>query len=188
MNRYDFIIIGAGAAGLVAAKTAGKAGKSVVLIDHMEDPARKLLITGGGKCNFSNKNVRWDRYASENPHFCKSALSRLTTNDILDVLKQNRIPYTQKNDGKLFLNAAATLRDFLFEQIRIPFGGVVGQGIDAVGRRNQQIRLCSGGGRRIRQSGSHPRRDRHGGFVVKNNGVPRLFGVVFRGRMRRRDR
>ena len=118
MHGCDFIVIGAGAAGLVAAITAGKAGKSVVLIDHMAAPARKLLITGGGKCNFSNKNVRWDRYASENPHFCKSALSRLTTNDILDVLKQNKIAHTEKNDGKLFLNAASVLRDFLFREIK----------------------------------------------------------------------
>ncbi len=74
-NQFDAIIIGAGGAGLVCAAVAGQRGKNILLIDHADEPGKKILISGGGRCNFTNVHTAPDRYLSENRHFAKSALS-----------------------------------------------------------------------------------------------------------------
>ena len=111
---YDLAIIGAGPAGMAAALSALRAGKSVALIDSQAEPARKLLITGGGRCNFTNANVAADKYVSQNPHFCKSALARLPVADVLDFCRRNGLSYTLEQDGKYFASSAKAVRDALF--------------------------------------------------------------------------
>ena len=78
MSEYDAIVLGAGAAGLLCAATAGQRGKRVLLLDHAPEPGRKIVISGGGRCNFTNIHTAPDRYLASNPHFAKSALSRYT--------------------------------------------------------------------------------------------------------------
>ena len=75
-NSYDAIILGAGAAGMMCAFTAGQRGRKVLLIDHADEPGKKILISGGGRCNFTNLHTPPERYISANPHFAKSALRR----------------------------------------------------------------------------------------------------------------
>ena len=87
MSHYDAIVLGAGAAGLFCAATAGQRGKRVLLIDHNAEPGRKILISGGGRCNFTNLHTAPDRYLSANPHFAKSALSRYTPRDFLALVE-----------------------------------------------------------------------------------------------------
>src|ERR1044072_892684 len=78
VKSYDAIILGAGAAGLMTARVAGQRGRNVLLIDHADQPGKKILISGGGRCNFTNLHTSPDHYLSANPHFAKSALSRYT--------------------------------------------------------------------------------------------------------------
>jgi predicted Rossmann fold flavoprotein len=101
-KQYDVAVIGAGAAGMMAAAVAGQRGKSVVLIDHATRLAEKIRISGGGRCNFTNINAAPANFLSENPHFCKSALSRYTPQDFLGLLKKHRIAYHEKHKGQLF--------------------------------------------------------------------------------------
>ncbi|MCB1025766.1 MAG: NAD(P)/FAD-dependent oxidoreductase [Acidobacteria bacterium] len=100
--HYDAIIIGAGAAGLFCAIEAAKRGKSVLLIEHNAQVGRKIIISGGGRCNFTNTNVTAENFISNNPHFCKSALARYTPDDFLMLIKKYRIPYYEKKLGQLF--------------------------------------------------------------------------------------
>lgn len=102
MKKVDLVIIGAGAAGMMCAAVAGQRGKRVVLIDHANKLAEKIRISGGGRCNFTNLNAGPENYLSQNPHFCKSALSRYTPQDFLSLLKQYRIRYHEKHKGQLF--------------------------------------------------------------------------------------
>ena len=102
MKTVDVIIIGAGAAGLMCAITAGNRGRSVIVFDHSNKPGKKILMSGGGRCNFTNTNTTHEHFISQNPHFCKSALSRFTPNDFIDRVKQHRIPFHEKTLGQLF--------------------------------------------------------------------------------------
>ena len=101
-TRKDVIIIGAGASGLLCAAECGRRGRSVLVLDHAARPASKVLISGGGRCNFTNLGVAPDRYLSRNPHFCKSALARFTPRDILSLVEKHRIAYYEKEAGQLF--------------------------------------------------------------------------------------
>lgn len=85
--KKDVIIIGAGASGLMCAIEAGKRGRSVLVMDHAEKIGKKIRVSGGGRCNFTNLDIRSDNYISNNPHFCKSALSRFTPHDFIACLK-----------------------------------------------------------------------------------------------------
>ena len=85
MEKVDVIIIGAGAAGLMCAIEAGKRQRKVVVIDHANKPGKKILMSGGGRCNFTNYNINPDDYISHNQHFCKSALKRYTQWDFIDL-------------------------------------------------------------------------------------------------------
>lgn len=104
---YDAIILGAGAAGLMCALTAGQRGKRVLLVDHADAPGKKILISGGGRCNFTNIGTAPDRYLSQNPHFMKSALGRYTAQDFLDLVEAHRIAWHEKTLGQLFCDGSA---------------------------------------------------------------------------------
>ena len=106
-KQYDVAVIGAGAAGMMCAAVAAQRGKRVVLIDHAEKLAEKIRISGGGRCNFTNINTGPANFLSENPHFCKSALSRYTAQDFVALVKKHRIGYHEKHRGQLFCNDSA---------------------------------------------------------------------------------
>lgn len=100
--KKDVIIIGAGASGLMCAVEAGKRGRSVLVLDHAEKIGKKIRVSGGGRCNFTNTDVRPDNYLSYNPHFCKSALARFTPNDFIAMLERHGVGYYEKEAGQLF--------------------------------------------------------------------------------------
>ncbi|MEF7616328.1 NAD(P)/FAD-dependent oxidoreductase [Aquincola sp. MAHUQ-54] len=102
MLRYDAILIGAGAAGLHCAAMAGQAGARVLLIDHAPKLAEKIRISGGGRCNFTNRDATPAQFLSENPHFCRSALARYTPQDFIALLQRHGIGFHEKHRGQLF--------------------------------------------------------------------------------------
>lgn len=102
MSQWDVVIIGAGAAGLMCAIEAGKRGRSVLLIDHAKKPGRKILMSGGGRCNFTNMYADPEAFVSHNPHFCKSALARYTQWDFLELVNKHGIAYHEKTLGQWF--------------------------------------------------------------------------------------
>ena len=104
---YDAIILGAGAAGLMCALTAGQRGRRVLLIDHADQVGKKVLISGGGRCNFTNLGIAPDRYLSANPHFAKSALRRYTQHDFIDLVDRHGIAWHEKTLGQLFCDGSA---------------------------------------------------------------------------------
>lgn len=104
---YDTIILGAGAAGMMCALTAGQRGQRVLLLDHADEPGKKILISGGGRCNFTNINTAPDRYLSANPHFAKSALGRYSAQDFVDLVDRHGIKWHEKTLGQLFCDGSA---------------------------------------------------------------------------------
>ncbi|WP_102108092.1 NAD(P)/FAD-dependent oxidoreductase [Oceaniglobus roseus] len=104
---YDAIVLGAGGAGLMAAATAGQAGARVLVIDHADKPGKKILISGGGRCNFTNTGTGPENFLSENPHFAKSALSRYTQWDFLALVERHGITWHEKTLGQLFCDGSA---------------------------------------------------------------------------------
>ena len=105
--KYDAIILGAGGAGLMAAATAGQLGARVLVLDHAEKAGKKILISGGGRCNFTNTGTEAACFLSENPHFAKSALSRYTQWDFLDLVTRHKIAWHEKTLGQLFCDDSA---------------------------------------------------------------------------------
>lgn len=106
-TAYDVIIIGAGAAGMFAAFTAGQRGRRVLLLDHNLKVGEKIRISGGGRCNFTNINTSPAQFISHNPHFCRSALARYTPQDFIKLLQQHHIAYHEKTLGQLFCDDSA---------------------------------------------------------------------------------
>jgi predicted Rossmann fold flavoprotein len=106
-NSYDVIILGAGGAGLMCAAVAGQRGQQVLVIDHAEMPGKKILISGGGRCNFTNVHTSADRYLSANPHFAKSALGRYTPADFIALVERYSIAWHEKTLGQLFCDGSA---------------------------------------------------------------------------------
>lgn len=106
-NQFDVAVIGAGAAGMMCAAVAGQRGKKVVLIDNAPKLAEKIRISGGGRCNFTNINATPQNFLSQNPHFCKSALSRYTPQDFVALVKRHRIGYHEKHKGQLFCDESS---------------------------------------------------------------------------------
>jgi len=98
----NVVIIGAGAAGMMCAIEAGKRNRSVILLDHAHKLAEKIRISGGGRCNFTNRYVKPENYLSENPHFCRSALARFTSQDFIALIEKHGIRYHEKKSGQLF--------------------------------------------------------------------------------------
>ncbi len=106
-HSYDAIILGGGAAGLMCALTAGQRGRRVALLELAGRIGNKILISGGGRCNFTNLHCRPDNFLSANPHFCKSALARYTPQDFIALVEKHRIPYHEKTLGQLFCDGSA---------------------------------------------------------------------------------
>ena len=107
--KVDVLVIGAGAAGLMCAITAGQRGRRVLLVDHANKPGKKILMSGGGRCNFTNLGVTPAQYLSANPHFCKSALARYTQWDFIALVEKHRIAYHEKELGQLFCDESSKL-------------------------------------------------------------------------------
>ena len=115
----DVIIIGAGAAGLFCAARTAAEGRSVRILDHANKAGKKILMSGGGRCNFTNYYIEPTCYLSQNPHFCKSALSRYTQWDFIDLVSQYGIPFHEKKDGQLFCdNKSSDILEMLLEECR----------------------------------------------------------------------
>ncbi|MDA0150080.1 NAD(P)/FAD-dependent oxidoreductase [Vibrio sp. LaRot3] len=101
-EKFDVVIIGAGAAGLMCAAEAGKRGRKVLVLDHAKKPGRKILIAGGGRCNFTNYDVIANHYLCRNPHFVKSALSQYTNWDFISMVSKHGIEFEERDHGQLF--------------------------------------------------------------------------------------
>jgi predicted Rossmann fold flavoprotein len=107
VQKVDVVVLGAGAAGMMCAIEAGRRGRHVVLLDHAERAGKKILISGGGRCNFTNIHCRAENFLSENPHFAKSALARYTPADIITLVEKHSIRYHEKTLGQLFCDRSA---------------------------------------------------------------------------------
>jgi predicted Rossmann fold flavoprotein len=144
---YDAIVLGAGAAGLMCAATAGQLGKRVLLVDHNAEPGRKILISGGGRCNFTNVHTAPDRYLSANPHFAKSALGRYSPQDFIALVDDYGIAWHEKTLGQLFCDGSARqIVDLLVEECRK--GGVtllLGDPAEAIEHGDGLFRASIGG-------------------------------------------
>jgi predicted Rossmann fold flavoprotein len=145
---HDVIVLGAGAAGLLCAATAGQRGRRVVVLERADEPGRKILISGGGRCTFTNLQTAPDRYLSANPHFAKSALSRYTPADFLGLVESYGIAWHEKTLGQLFCDGSARqiVEMLLAEAAR---GGVevrCGQEIGAVEHRDGQFSVATQAG------------------------------------------
>src|ERR1700758_2789083 len=103
----DVLVLGAGAAGLMAAMTAGQHGRRVLVLDRADRIGKKILISGGGRCNFTNLNCTADAFLSANPHFARSALARYTPHDFIALVEKHRISYHEKTLGQLFCDRSA---------------------------------------------------------------------------------
>jgi predicted Rossmann fold flavoprotein len=144
---HDAIILGAGAAGLLCAATAGQRGRRVLLLDHADKPGKKILISGGGRCNFTNLHTAPERFLSQNPHFAKSALSRYTPQDFLALVERHGIAWHEKTLGQLFCDGSARqIVDMLLEECA--GGGVeisCGAAVSEVSHGQGLFRVCVGG-------------------------------------------
>ena len=107
MHEFDAVIIGAGAAGLHCAGIAGQLGMKLLLIDHADKVAEKIRISGGGRCNFTNRDTTPANFLSANPHFCRSALARYTPQDFIELMQRHRIAFHEKHKGQLFCDASS---------------------------------------------------------------------------------
>ncbi|MBP8185846.1 MAG: NAD(P)/FAD-dependent oxidoreductase [Pseudomonas sp.] len=119
MNSFEVIIIGAGAAGLMCALSAGARGRKVLLLDHANKAGKKILMSGGGRCNFTNLYSEPANFLSANPHFCKSALARYTQWDFIALVDKYAVPYHEKKLGQLFCdNKASDILELLLAECR----------------------------------------------------------------------
>ncbi len=139
-RTFDAIILGAGGAGLMCAATAGQRGRRVLLIDHASQAGKKILISGGGRCNFTNVHSAPDRFLSANPHFAKSALGRYRPEDFIALVERHRIAWHEKTLGQLFCDGSARqIVHMLMEecakgQVRISLGKAIADVSHADGR------------------------------------------------------
>jgi predicted Rossmann fold flavoprotein len=119
LRSFDVVIIGAGAAGLMCALTAGARGRQVLLVDHSNKAGKKILMSGGGRCNFTNLYTDPANFASRNPHFCKSALARYTPWDFIALVAKHGVPYHEKKLGQLFCdNRSKDILNLLLQECR----------------------------------------------------------------------
>ncbi len=107
MNSFDAVVVGAGAAGLFCAGVAGQLGLRVLLLDHADKVAEKIRISGGGRCNFTNREALPANFLSDNPHFCRSALSRYTPRQFIELVQRHGIAFHEKHKGQLFCDHSA---------------------------------------------------------------------------------
>jgi predicted Rossmann fold flavoprotein len=148
MKELDVLIIGAGAAGLMCGIEAGKRGHQVLILDHSNKVGKKILMSGGGRCNFTNYHITPHQYISHNPHFCKSALSRYTQWDFIELVKRHRIPFHEKALGQLFCdNKAKDIVEMLLRECES--AGVAIQlntNIDHVSKKDKGYQVNTDGG------------------------------------------
>ena len=146
-GEYDAIVLGAGAAGLMCAAVAGQRGRRVLVLDHADRPGKKILISGGGRCNFTNLGTAPDRFLSANPHFARSALARYSAADFLALVERHRISWHEKTLGQLFCDGSARqIVDMLEDEC--DRGGVtltMGAPIEAVDHADGRFRVMTGG-------------------------------------------
>lgn len=120
MKKVDVVVIGAGAAGLMCAAEAAKRGRSVLVVDHAKKPGRKILISGGGRCNFTNYDVTATNYVCQNPHFVKSALSQYTNWDFISLISKYGIEFEERDHGQLFcVDSAKEIVDMLLKECEL---------------------------------------------------------------------
>lgn len=130
---YDAIVLGAGAAGLMCAAVAGQRGRRVLLVDHADEAGKKIVISGGGRCNFTNLHTAPDRYLSANPHFAKSALGRYTAADFVTLVERHGITWHEKTLGQLFCDGSARqivamlLGECEMGRVELALGSAVGE-------------------------------------------------------------
>jgi predicted Rossmann fold flavoprotein len=138
-ESFDAVILGAGAAGLMCALTAGQRGRKVLLLEHTDKAGAKILISGGGRCNFTNLDSTPDRFLSGNPHFCTSALRRYTQSDFIALVQRHGIAYHEKTLGQLFCvgSARAVVAMLLQECARGEVDLRLGQNVSSVSRSDQ---------------------------------------------------
>jgi predicted Rossmann fold flavoprotein len=149
MANADVLIIGAGAAGLMCAIEAGKRHRKVIVLDHANKPGKKILMSGGGRCNFTNYHINPDKYISHNRHFCKSALSRYTQWDFIDLVQQHKIPFHEKTLGQLFCDnkSKEILEMLLLECQRVGVDVRLNTSVEALerlGDQNFKLKTSSG--------------------------------------------
>ena len=169
---YDAIILGAGAAGMMAAAVAGRNGVRVLLADHADEPGKKILISGGGRCNFTNVDTAPDRFLSANPHFARSALARYTPADFIALVDGYRIAWHEKTLGQLFCDGSARQIVTMLRN-ECAGGGVdwsLGQSIDEIDHADGQFRVTIG-----RQTATAPR------LVIATGGpsIPQMGATGF---------
>jgi len=146
-GRYDAIIIGAGAAGMMCSAVAGQRERRVLLIDHADAPGKKILISGGGRCNFTNLGTAPERFLSANPHYARSALARTTPADFLALVERYGIAWHEKTLGQLFCNGSARqivdmlLAECELGQVRI----AIGSPISAIDHADGRYRITLAG-------------------------------------------
>ena len=154
MLQTDVVVIGAGAAGLMCAFTAAARGRRVLLLDHANKAGKKILMSGGGRCNFTNMYTEPANFLSGNPHFCKSALARYTQWDFIEMVSRHGVPYHEKKLGQLFCdNKAGDILDMLLDECRQ--AGValhLNTSVQSVERNEDGYRLQSGAGELACQS------------------------------------
>lgn len=141
MKKVDVIIIGAGASGLMCAIEAGKRGRNVIVLDHANKAGKKILMSGGGRCNFTNYTVEADNFISQNSHFCKSALSRYNQWDFLDLIHQYNIAFHERDYGRLFCNNSAkdVLSMLLTECAKVNVSIQLNTHIERIEKNNDQL-------------------------------------------------
>src|SRR3982751_4594768 len=122
--HYDVVIIGGGAAGLFCAAQAGKRGRKTLVVEHSPSVARKIAISGGGRCNFTNAGTTAENFISANPHFCKSALARYPPDDFIALVEKYQIAYYEKKEGQLFCRESAQ------QIIQMLLGECAGAGVE----------------------------------------------------------
>lgn len=146
-ETFDAIILGAGGAGMMCAATAGQRGKAVLIVDHAEAPGKKILISGGGRCNFTNVFTGADRYISANPHFAKSALGRYRPEDFIALVEAHRIAWHEKTLGQLFCDGSARqIVDMLLEECAAGKVNIaLGEAISSVDHADGLFRIAFGG-------------------------------------------
>ena len=154
MQQVDVLIIGAGAAGLMCAIEAAKRGRNVLILDHANKVGKKILMSGGGRCNFTNLHVSPDKYLSKNPHFCKSALSRFTQWDFIKLVKQYQIPFHEKTLGQLFCDdKAKDIVNMLLAECEHYHANIqLNESIVAIEKNESGFRIISGKNRYQTQS------------------------------------
>jgi predicted Rossmann fold flavoprotein len=174
-HQFDVVIIGAGAAGLFCAGVAGQSGLKVLVIDHSDKVAEKIRISGGGRANFTNKDVSPANFLSDNPHFCRSALSRYTPRDFIALMDKHGIAHHEKHKGQLFCdNSAQDLIDMLLKECEA--GGVQRwqpcqiRAINEINSKNSDLEPENDSSRRIKCLDSYE--------IDSNKGVIKTSNIV----------